>query len=323
MPHKRRRDVLFIFFMILACGLAVLGWRVAAAQEIEEEYFPQTGHFVSGEFLRTYKNVDDPQLVYGYPITDAFEDTKSQKIVQYFERARFELNIEIYAELPVSRTQLGTLLYEPGIPIEIKKNTPACKQFPSTGFQVCHDFLDFFDEHGGTAQFGEPISNMEYHSNQIVQYFQLARLEWHREKPPMQRIEISNLGLQYFNKVREDPRRRMPNQGRKNVQSIIEIQARAFSKSGVIASGDDQAIYIIVHDQNFLPVANVKADVEITLPSGEILRNSEPLITDAKGIASYKIKRVNCDVVGEAIVKVKLSYGSLEDQATTSFRVWW
>ena len=322
MAHNRKNAWL-ILFIVMAGGLAFWGWRAAAAQVIEEEYFPQTGHLVSGEFLRTYKSVDDPQLVYGYPITDAFEDAKTQKIVQYFERARFELNFELYSELPVSRTQLGTILYEPGTPIKVRNNSPACQQFPSTGYQVCSDFLDFFEEHGGTAQFGEPISNMEYHGDQIFQYFQLARLELHREKPPLQRITISDLGLQYFIKVREDPRRRLPNQERETVQTIIEIQARAFPKSGVIASGDGQAIYIIVHDQNFLPVADVKVDVEIVLPSGDIVRSSESLITDAKGIASYKLKSVSSDIIGEAIVKVKVRFGSLEDQAKTSFRVWW
>ncbi len=314
---------MLILIVLVTGGLVVWGWQVVAAQGIEAEYFPQTGHVVAGEFLRTYKSVDNPLLVYGYPITDAFEDTKTQKIVQYFERARFELNIEIYAELPVTRTQLGTLLYEPGTPMKITKNSLACRQFSGNDNQVCFDFLDFFEENGDVAQFGEPISNMEFHGDRIYQYFQLARLELHLDRPPLERVKISNLGLQYFIKVREDPRRRLPNQQQKTVQTIINIKARAFPKTGVIASGDEQAIYVVVHDQNFLPVADVKVDVEITLPSGEVLRSSESLETDAKGIASLKLKNVRSDVVGEAIVRVKVHYGSLEDQTKTSFRVWW
>jgi hypothetical protein len=323
MPQRRRKNLVIFLVILLTGGLTVCGWQITNAQVIEGVYFPQTGHVVSGEFLRTYKSVDDPQLVYGYPITDAFEDPKTQKIVQYFERARFELNIEVYAELPITRTPLGTALYEPGTPIKFSKSSPACRQFSKKEYQVCFDFLDFFEEHGGIAQFGEPISNMEYHGDQIYQYFQLARLELHLDRPPLQRVTISDLGEQYFVTMGEDPRRRLPNQDRKTVQSIIEIQARAFPEAGVIASGDEQAIYILVHDQNFLPVAKVKVDVEITLPSGDILRRSESLITDAKGIACYKLRSVSSDVVGEAIVKVKVRYGSLEDQATTSFRIWW
>ncbi len=323
MLHSGRKTGLLFLILVLAGGLAAWVWHAATAQIIEEEYIPQTGHVVAGEFLRTYKGVDDPHLVYGYPLTDAFEDPKTQKIVQYFERARFELNIEVYADQPVTRTQLGTLLYEPGLAMNVANNSLACQQFPGNEYQVCFDFLDFFKEHGGVAQFGEPISNMEYRGGQVVQYFQLARLELHLDKPPLERIEISDLGLQYFVKVGEDPRRRLPNQEREPVQTILHIQARAFPKSGVIASGDEQAIFIVVHDQNFIPVADVKVDVEIKLPSGETLVSSESLETDAKGIASLKLKSVSSSVVGEAIVKVKVRFGSLEDQAETSFRIWW
>jgi hypothetical protein len=323
MPQRVRKMGLLIVFLVLAGGLAAWGWRVATAQVIEEEYFPQTGHMVSGEFLRTYQSVDDPVLIYGYPITDAFEDPDAQKIIQYFERARFELNLADYSDPPISRTQIGAVLYKPGTPIKLPKNSLACRQFRDNKFQVCFDFRDFFEAHGDIAQFGEPVSNMEYHGDQIYQYFQLARLELRLDKPPLERVAISDLGVLYFEWLKEDPRRRLPNPERKTVQTVIGITARAFTKSGVIASGDEQAIYVIVHDQNFLPVPGVKVDVEITLPSGEILRSIQTLKTDTKGIASVSFKSINSEAFGEAIVRVKARYGSLEDQARTSFRVWW
>ena len=61
------------------------------AQDSDSVYVPETGHWIWGEFLRTYNSVPDPLLYFGYPITDDFTDPITKSRVQYFERARFDL----------------------------------------------------------------------------------------------------------------------------------------------------------------------------------------------------------------------------------------
>ena len=74
----------------------VLGWVPTFAQEStqppdERRYYPQRGHWVMGEFLEVYQSVPNPAEIHGYPITEAFQEQTLGRIVQYFEKARFEL----------------------------------------------------------------------------------------------------------------------------------------------------------------------------------------------------------------------------------------
>src|SRR3990170_2559300 len=93
--------VLFVSFLILSMG----GKPTFAQGEIptpdDRRYFPQTGHIVSGEFLKTYESIPEPELIYGYQITRAYLDTNKNHLVQYFEKARFEYIQENPPELRV------------------------------------------------------------------------------------------------------------------------------------------------------------------------------------------------------------------------------
>src|SRR5512139_4096208 len=102
--------------------------KVQAQTSESEQYFPETGHTVKGEFLQFYRNTAKPELVYGLPITEQFT-SRDGKVVQYFERARLELNGS------VQLTPLGKAVYEPGSSKLDINNPAACKSF-QTGYQV-------------------------------------------------------------------------------------------------------------------------------------------------------------------------------------------
>src|SRR5512147_2943755 len=88
-------------FLVLAVLLTQ--WGTVYAQSADVQFFPETGHIVKGDFLRFYKSVPDPKLLFGYPITEQMT-SKDGKAVQYFQRARFEL----HPDLPESqRIQLS------------------------------------------------------------------------------------------------------------------------------------------------------------------------------------------------------------------------
>lgn len=77
--------------------------------------------------------------------------------------------------------------------------TAATQTFPVTGKQVGDQFLTFWEEHGGLALFGYPISNTiseilddgELHT---VQYFERARFEWHPRNLPPYDLQLGAFG---------------------------------------------------------------------------------------------------------------------------------
>ena len=98
------RSVIFLSVFLLSGSF---GWRLPVFQMEGERYFEETGHRVTGEFLEFYRQVDNPLLVYGYPITDAYQDPTTRIIVQYFQKARFELHPESPQGLRVQLSPLG------------------------------------------------------------------------------------------------------------------------------------------------------------------------------------------------------------------------
>ena len=77
---------------------------------------------------------------------------------------------------------------------------PGCQTFPQTGQTVCGKFLTYWNEHGGLAQQGYPISG-EFrevsdldHKPYTVQYFERAVFEHHPENQPPYDVLLAQLG---------------------------------------------------------------------------------------------------------------------------------
>lgn len=75
-----------------------------------------------------------------------------------------------------------------------------CRTFPETKQAVCGRFLKYWQEHGGLAQQGYPIS-VEFQEKSdlngqtyTVQYFERAVFEYHPENPPPSDVLLSQLG---------------------------------------------------------------------------------------------------------------------------------
>jgi hypothetical protein len=139
---------------VVLLAIAPLG---LLAQTSNEQYFPDTGHTVRGEFL-DYFDAHGGLRVFGFPITEEFQ--LNNRTVQYFQKAR----LEMLPDKPVGqRIQLGALGEELG------KSTPAQKSlgantffqryYSETGHSIIWAFLSFFDRYGGVDVFGYPISD--------------------------------------------------------------------------------------------------------------------------------------------------------------------
>jgi hypothetical protein len=79
-----------------------------------------------------------------------------------------------------------------------------CREFPETGKKVCGRFLTYWQDHGGLAQQGYPISGEFMEKSQLdgqtyrVQYFERAVFEYHPENRPPYDVLLSQLGTFEF-----------------------------------------------------------------------------------------------------------------------------
>ncbi len=313
------------------CILAlVLGWYPTLAQQgvnqsDERRLYPQHGHWVMGDFLKAYLSIPNPEEIYGYPITEAFLEQTQDRIVQYFEKARFELVPDNPPELRVRITELGGYFYtSTGRELPLPANFPACKYFQETDKQVCYAFLDYFEAKGGAAQFGYPLSNFEIQDELIVQYFQRARFEWHPELPQGKRVTLTNLGYRYFYKIGEDPARLLAawTPGSDIPLPVLSLRVRAFPLDAVSPQAGSQTIFIIVQDQNLLPVSNAQVTLFIKMPSGKEQRVIVPVSTNQSGISQYTFN-FSGETTGVVQVIVTAAYETFQKQTITSFRIWW
>lgn len=289
-------------------------WVSAQAQSADVRYFPETGHSVKGAFLQYYNAATDPQLVYGFPITQQIT-SRDGRTVQYFQRARFELTETGRVQL----TPLGTLTYTPQSPLPIN-TVNGCERYP-TGHNVCFTFLDFYKTNGGPAQFGDPISPFESSNGLIVQYFEGARFEWRAGLGAENWVVISDLGRMYFDQRGEDPAHLRPvPPPDATIKSILSLKARAFVLKAVTLKSGNQTIYVVVQDQTAVPVesASIKALVHF---SNNATR--EYLFTsNAQGIGQISFD-FNDQKPGDLItIEISVDYQGLTIITTTSFRIW-
>lgn len=297
---------------------------IQTTEPFEPKYFPQTGHSVSGEFLKKYLQVERPEVIYGLPITEPFYSNEAQRIVQYFENARFELFPENPPELRVRVTPLGQMLlyHQQATALKIPYPFGRCRYFPETDFSVCHEFLDFFEKNGGVRVFGYPISDVVIQDGLIVQYFQLLRIEWVGSGSSAAAVRVSSLGKRYFSLVKEDPRLLAAALSNNNAPQFVQmLRLRAFPRHAVAAASGVQTIFVLSQDQSERPVSNAQVSLRIFLPGGVEAYPPSPKLSDANGIALFDFPYQSTQL-GLVIVQIQGQYGDLQATSETSFHIW-
>ncbi|HMA34835.1 MAG TPA: hypothetical protein VKY74_10190 [Chloroflexia bacterium] len=198
-PSRRRRGILALLLTLgLTGGLGVRAQGTAHT-------FPETGHTVAGLFW-TYWQAHGGLAQQGYPLTEEFTEVSDLNgqpyTVQYFERAVFEKHPENQPPYDVLLSQLGTVRYQQKYPNGAPNQQPAAGGvlFKETGHVVGGRFLQYWQQHGGLAQQGFPISDEFTEVSPLngqsytVQYFERAVFEKHPENQPPFDVLLSQLG---------------------------------------------------------------------------------------------------------------------------------
>ncbi len=322
MYNGRMRKSHRLYTIIIVIILLSASFQAVIAQDFDELYIPETGHWIKGKFLDYYRSVDDPYLYFGYPITDSFVDPLNGRETQYFERARFDLTTEDYRSF-IERAPLGELLYDnDGLQVDLDKNASTCEYFSVTNKYVCYAFLDFYNEHQGENVFGNPISNLEWQEGRFVQYFEFTRMEWHPESQTGQRVILSDLGRTYFNTRLGNPDFLDPDSTSVLDAINVELNVDVFVSKALIATDEKQTIYIITKNQHQVPIQGAMTKVTIQKENGNI-DVFRPASTDENGITKLTLSLE--DLIPNEIVKilVEVTLDDLSSEATAWFRTWW
>jgi hypothetical protein len=169
--------------------------------------FPETGKTVKGIFL-DYWQKQGGLAQQGYPISEMFTEISALDgkpyTVQYFERAVFEYHPENQPPYNILLSQLGTFQYKRkypnGAPNQVPNTSPGSVLFAETGHRVGGRFLEYWQQNGGLAQQGFPISDEFQEKSDLdgkvytVQYFERAVFERHPENQPPYDVLLSQLG---------------------------------------------------------------------------------------------------------------------------------
>jgi hypothetical protein len=200
-----KRAYLLSAYLILTLGLGTLGPAPATAQGTSRT-FPETGRAVKGRFLE-YWNGNGGLAQQGFPISDEMQersDTDGKTYtVQYFERAVFELHPQNQKPFDVLLSLLGNFNYKQkypnGAPNQ-KASTINARKFAETGKTLGGRFREYWEQNGGLAQQGFPISDEFQERSDLdgktytVQYFERAVFEMHPENKAPFDVLLSQLG---------------------------------------------------------------------------------------------------------------------------------
>lgn len=306
--------------------LALVGISSVSAQKsTDSQYFPQYGHWVRGEYLTLYHSVSDPERIFGEPITGVFADRLRPGIeVQYFERARMDYDPTKPEGQRVSLANLGDFVYQEdqsGQPADFSTSSSMCRQF-SNGKSVCFAFLQFYDRFDGPKYFGVPLTNTEYIDGRLVQYFERARMEWRNEMPTGQKVVLTELGQIDFDRRVADPTLRKA-EAAENIK-LIEPEVYAFTAHPLLASGQQQTIFVLVRDQYGNPLPGTQVMITVVYPDGHNENRRPEALTNADGVTqdSFTVQGVDPNQVIQIKVEADIS-SDLKGDAATWFRIWW
>lgn len=324
MNHRLRLTFIFVVPMLLLLSISARVFSQSTGNPGGSFVSPD-GYTVEGEFADYYYQANDPLILFGNPLSNVEDHPILPGVkVQYFLRARMELDPNLPEGQRVRLASLGVWLYDETHNFE-RVDWPftpgACRIIGSRGIAVCYEFLNFYDAHEGEIYFGEPISTFIKLSNgRLVQYFERARMEWWPENPPEARVILTPVGKLDIDQARPGV---LPTPKGNTERRITELMVNAFPARPFVASGSEQTINVIVRDQNSAAVSGALVKVALRMPDGQVINLRLPE-TNSKGLAQTKFV-VGPYKPGQVIkIDVDVELQSLSPAETsTYFRVWW
>jgi hypothetical protein len=313
---------------ILVLGVAAaLFWGLSGIQWSREQprFFPETGHTLEIDLLSFYDTHGGEEII-GYPITDSFIDPDTGFTIQYFENARIELiptgqEGEIEARFSPIGEDLGGWQTPREEDYLNAIEDPGCDFFPATQHAVCHSFLAYFEEHGGSEIFGFPISEFVFVEDQVVQYFQRFRLDWDVSAPEGDQVRVAPIGRAHFELKGYDTELLRPRRPEVDYENrAVNLRLESSVTSPVLSTTDTQRVFITVRDQNRNPIAGAAILLTAHFPSRD--RVFIMPVTDESGSSQIGIHFEDIPQGEEILLDFLVVYGDIQAATRDSFRIW-
>lgn len=188
----------------LLAGTLLVSIPTAAQAQSNNRCFTQTGYCISGP-IRSYWERNGGLPVFGYPMGPQQTTTVETWTgpAQQFERDR----IEDHGTIGVLAGRLGAERLEqqgrrwvqgPGASAGTGPFGTNCRLFNETGYKMCDLFGAYWEQNGGLARFGYPITAPVQETIEgktyWVQYFERRRMEWHPENAAPYNVLLGLLG---------------------------------------------------------------------------------------------------------------------------------
>lgn len=153
-------------------------------------YFAEVRHSLDRRFVADWQR-GGGLAMFGYPLHEAV--MKGSIVVQYTERARFEWHSDGTGGGTVLFGLLGVeSLHAQGKSFAAAPPVAGSSYFKESGHNLGGPLLKYWQERGGLATFGYPISEPQADGKLTVQYFERARLELHTDGT----ISLGRLGYE-------------------------------------------------------------------------------------------------------------------------------
>ena len=302
----------------LFLGLQLL-WRPDATPSYA--YYPETRHSVRSPFYAFYLEHGGPRI-FGFPITEAVTDDDGRR-VQYFQRARMELHAD-------GQVRLGNLCEElgygkPAPPAGLlPPDGPYTRTF-SSGHSSAYAFLSFYEQIGGDAILGNPITEPEVVNGRISQTWQRARMEWWPENPPGQRVVLLDVGSVYASsRVPREwlaPVADSADAGAEPAPTPVatELYVMAMRAVTTLRPGDVQTVQVMVQDQTGRAVKGAAVRMVEVSRSGQWQLPAS--VTDGTGTLTISYAPAE-STPGEIVtVEVAVTYAGLTRLVQTSYLI--
>lgn len=329
---KRSRHLRAVVTIVAVVLVGSVSATPSQAQDEDCTYFEETGHHVCGEFLEFFETRGGLEI-FGYPLTEPFDDSTRGLRVQYFQRARMEwhpYNLEPYEVL------LGLLVDDLGysFPSVLPELIPAFNSrlrhyFFETDHVVSYAFLDYFREHGGVDVFGYPRSQPLFEDGHLVQYFQRARMEWRPEALSGSQMRLTNMGETYIERFGvpdgydepRSPERIDSDAPTVTADRVTELRVRASVRHVITGQEGSQTVFVYVTNQWQKPVPGVEVVITVRYQPNPVRYVCAP--TDDKGFARYSFDILSASPGQNVVIDVTATHGDLTGATQTFYLPWW
>lgn len=259
--------------------------------------------------------------VFGFPLTEAYVGSDSDRLIQYFQRFRLEYD---RSNEQVIVSPLGQwALPDPAEQVLAPQaETQPSGQTLKDDLEVQDAFLTFYQAHGGESLFGRPISAQLDEGGTRAQYFENARLEWRPEAPLGYRVQPGRLGEVHYRQVGifKNPGRSRP----LDSAGVREADVSATLRAPILYAGEEQVIYVEVQTpEGQRPVAGVA--VELTIHYNGKAESISLEETDGAGRShgQLALSDLQPGQTVRVIVEASAPGGSVIGATSKSFKSWW